>query len=151
MSFARTFLLRAAGVVLIASAVGVFFLRESWGDGAIPSLTWAGLWACILGVIGFRGLSRLMACEPGKILGTLVSGMVLRILVLAGSQSVVFLAYGGEWGRRTLIATVLLYLLVLGVEIFTLNQLLRVGALRSQSGALAEKTSDKSTEGNSGE
>ncbi len=151
MSFARTFLLRAAGVVLIASAVGAFSLRESWGNGAIPSLSWAGLWACILGVIGFRGLSRLLACEPGKILGTLVSGMVLRILVLAASQSVVFFACGGDWGRRTLIATVSLYLLVLGVEIFTLNQLLRAGALRSQPAALAQKTSDKSTEGNASE
>jgi hypothetical protein len=146
VSFARVFLLRAAGIVLIAAAVALYLVREKWGAGAAPSLGWAALWAWVLGVIGYRSLARAMACEPVQMLGVMSKGVMLRVLVLAVSQAAVFRVYGGEWGRRTLMATVLLYLLVLGVEVFTLNQALRAGVWQRKA-----RESRGTSEGNSGE
>lgn len=146
MSFARVFLLRAAGLVLVAGAIALYVLRQKWGEGAAPSLAWAALWAWILGVIGYRSLSAAMACEPTRMLGVMSKGLAFRALVLAASQAGIFLAYGGEWGRRTLMATVLLYLLVLGAEVFTLNQALRAGVWQRKA-----RESRGTSEGNSGE
>jgi hypothetical protein len=146
VNFARVFLLRAAGVVFIAAGIALYVLREPWGDGALPSLAWASLWAWIIGVIGYRSLANAMACAPAQMLGVMSKGLALRVIALAASQGAVFAAFGGEWGRRTLLATVLLYLLVLGVEVFTLNQALRGGAWQRTA-----RESRGTSEGNSSE
>jgi hypothetical protein len=142
VSFARVFLLRAAGVVLVASAVAVLLLRERWGVGSIPTLSWAALWAWVMGWIGFRSLAQAMTCPPARLMTVVVLGMMQRVLILGASQAVVFFAYDDEWGRRALLSTVLLYLLVLGVEVFTLNQSLRAGGWKNTAGAPGEAAED---------
>jgi hypothetical protein len=146
VSFARVFLLRAGGVALVLASLALYVLREKWGSGALPSLGWAALWAWVLGAIGYRSLAAAMACEPVKMLGVMAKGVIVRLLALAASQGAVFLAFGGEWGRRTLFATVLLYLAVLGVEVITLNQALRAGTWQRRA-----RETGGTSEGSSGE
>jgi hypothetical protein len=143
---ARVFLLRAAGIAIIAAALASFALRERWGTGAIGALAWSALSACALGWFGFRSLARAMECKPTQLLAVLAAGLIVRVLVLGASQAVVFIAFGSDWGRRTLVSTVLLYLLVLGVEVLTMNQALRRGDWQRTA-----REHRESSEGNAGE
>jgi hypothetical protein len=146
LSSARVFLLRAAGITTIAAALALLALGERWGQGAIAALAWGVLSACTLGAFGVRSLGRAMACKPNELLRVLAEGLFVRLLVLAASQAAVFIAFGDEWGRRTLLVTVLLYLLVLGVEIFTLNQALRRGDFQRTA-----REARETSEGSAGE
>lgn len=144
---ALIFLLRAGGIVLIASAIGVLLTRETWGSPGILAISWGALWALVLGLIGFRSLGRAMACEPTKMMGVMATGLIQRVIILAASQAGVFLLYGGEWGRRTLSATVILYMLVLGVEVFTLNQALRAGTWQRTAREAVPTDADEASRG----
>ena len=130
MNFTAIFLLRLVGVVLIGAAAGAAIVRDSWGSDAIPALSWAALWACVLGLVGFRSLRKTMLAPAEKLVGLMLLGLLMRFLILVASQAVVFLVVDAEWGQRTLFATVLLYMLALGVEVVTLNGALRRGDLR---------------------
>jgi len=149
MKVAAIFHLRLAGVVLIGSAVGALLVRDSWGGAgsqvseAIVALLWAALSAAVMGLVGFRSLFRAMSCDAQQMLGVMMKGMGVRALILAASMVLVHLLRGDEWMRRTLTATVLIYLLVLGVEVITLNQALRAGVWQK----LARETDAEGTRG----
>lgn len=163
MNIATVFFLRMLGIVLICASVASWFLRDSWGvapegdAGAISggpavalALAWAALWACAMGSIGFRSLKKALGCDPKKLLSVTMKGLLARLLILIASQALVFAIAGDEWGRRTLTATVFLYLAVLGVEVFTLNQALKSGVFQ-KAAADAENQARPTTEGNAGE
>ena len=149
MNVAKRFWLRMIGIVLIACAGGVFIVKDSWGTGAIACLSGAAAVACVMGAIGFRSLQQAMGCDSSRLMSVVMIGMMGRALVLLLSMVLVFQLAGDEWGRRTLIATSLLYLLVLGTEIVTLNQALSAGvwqksAKENQESAESESTKESS-------
>lgn len=145
MNVATRFWLRMIGLVLIACAGGVLIVKDSWGMGAIASLSGAGLVACVMGAIGFRSLQKAMACDSSRLMSVVMIGMMGRALILLVSMFFVFQLAGDEWGRRTLIATALLYLLVLGTEIVTLNQALNEGAWQKRAKENQESAESDST------
>ena len=81
--------------------------------------------AALLGVLGIRNLLSILRSEADRAVGKVFLGMGLRALVLAVSQVPVFNIYGHETGGRTLITAVCFYLVVLGIEIFSLQQYLQ--------------------------
>ncbi|MFQ5653473.1 MAG: hypothetical protein ACE5GW_01930 [Planctomycetota bacterium] len=151
MTPVRQFHLRAGGVLLVATALAALALHDAWGRSGILCLTWSAGWAYILGVIGFRSMRRSLACERSKMAGVVLAGLGIRVLLLLVSQGAVFVGIGGEWGRRSLLSTVLLYLLVVGVEVITLTQGLKEGSLRTEEaptgGATGNVSEEKKGEG----
>ena len=146
MNFTLIFLLRLGGVLLIGAGCGAFLVRETWGEGAVLALSWSVFWAFLLGVIGFRSLKKTMLAPPEKLAGSMLTGLLLRCVILIASHYAVFAVIDDEWGRRTLTATVLLYMLALGVEVVTLNGALRSGVFRSQ-GSPASGSAPSASEG----
>ena len=125
MSSTGRFLLRAVGLLLLvgAIAIGVFF--PAWGMGAVACFTWSMVWALVLGVVGFKSMQKglqLRIVSTTQVQLVLLIGLASRLLILCASQVVVFAKFGREWGSRTLLATAAFYVLVLGVEIYTLAQ-----------------------------
>ncbi len=142
MSLFRLFLSRCCGVVLIASGIAMLFVREQWGQEDFLCLAWSGLWAVGLGVIGFRSLRKTLTCEPHRMAGELLKGVVQRALVLFASVGLVHAIVGAPWSQRALLMTTVLYLLVLGVEVLTLSQALNRGELKpSAQGVQLQETS----------
>ena len=142
------------GFVLLAVGFAALFLRDSWGIEGLLALTWAAIWASVMGLVGFRSLCRAMAGDSSQLMAITMIGMLVRAGILAASQAVVFKLYGQDWGGRTLMATVSLYVLVLGLEVFTLHQALKAGAFRKPASdeAAAPLTKEEPTnEGSAGE
>ena len=128
------FVLRAAGLTLIAGAVAMvsFYREEGWGPGTVPCFLWAMLWAVVLGVIGFRSMRQVFEVPPREMLRVVALGVILRLFVLVASQVAVYLVIDKTWGARTLLSTMVFYLLVLGVEVYSLLQEWKGGAARPQ-------------------
>jgi len=101
-----------------------------WEEDTLAILGYGMLVAALLGVLGIRNLLAVLRSESDRAIGKVFLGMGLRALVLAVSQVPVFEMYGRETGGRTLIATVSFYLVVLGVEIFSLQQYLQEETVR---------------------
>ena len=130
MSLFRTFFYRSCGVVLVASGIAMLFVREQWGREGLLCLAWGALWAVGLGVLGFRSMRTLLTCDPRKMTSQLLMGVLQRALVLFASMGLVYAIAGAQWSRRALLATTILYLLVLAMEVFTLSQALKSGQLK---------------------
>jgi len=154
MSLFQVFLARSAGIVLLASGVAAKFVSEEWGDdsldGALICLTWSCFWAVGLGVLGFRSLKKTLTCESHKMAGEMLKGVVQRGFVLFASMGLAHAitesvnGSGSLWSPRALLATTVLYLLVLGVEIATLAQALKRGELEmSTSVGVGRQSSEK--------
>ena len=103
-----------------------------WEEDTLAILGYGMLVAALLGVLGIRNLLAVLRSESDRAIGKVFLGMGLRALVLAVSQVPVFEMYGRETGGRTLIATVSGYLVVLGVEIFPLQQYLQEETVRKR-------------------
>ncbi|MEE8142573.1 MAG: hypothetical protein V3T77_05695 [Planctomycetota bacterium] len=91
----------------------------------MPCLLWAVLCALVLGVVGFRSMQRglvLKTHDSVQVTRILLFGVVLRVLILAGSQGLVYLISGKDWGNRALLATAVFYVSVLMIEVYTLAQ-----------------------------
>ena len=129
MSLFRTFLLRSWGVVLVASGIAMWFVRDQWGQEGLLCLAWGVLWAIGLGVLGFRSMRTLLTCDPQKMTGQLLKGVLERGLVLFASTGLVYGIVGAQWSRRALLTTTVLYLLVLAVEVLTLSQAMKTGLM----------------------
>jgi len=125
VSVSRTFLLRMLAAVLIACCGAVLLLRETWGDGTIIAVAWAGLTASVMSVIGFRSLKQALECRPQALMAVMLLGLIGRVLVLAVSYVAVEAVAEGDWGRRTLLASAGFYGLALVVEVFSLNRFLK--------------------------
>jgi len=119
------FLLRTSGLLLIIGALAYLPISSLWGDDTISILAYGMAVAILLGVLGVRNLVSVLQSEVDLPLGRVFLGMGLRALVLAVSQVPVFNMYGSETGGRTLITTVCYYLVVLGIEIYSLQEHLR--------------------------
>ncbi|MGE4631465.1 MAG: hypothetical protein AAEJ47_00365 [Planctomycetota bacterium] len=130
MSLFRTFIYRSCGVVLVASGIAMLFVREQWGREGLLCLAWGAIWAVGLGVLGFRSMRTLLTCDPRKMTSQLLMGVLQRALVLFASMGLVYAITGAQWSRRALLATTILYLLVLAMEVFTLSQALKSGQLK---------------------
>ncbi|NRA75269.1 MAG: hypothetical protein HRU16_04950 [Planctomycetes bacterium] len=117
-------------MVLVASGIAMFFVREQWGREGLLCLAWGALWAVGLGVLGFRSMRAILTCDPRKMTSQLLMGVLQRALVLFASMGLVYGLVGAQWSRRALLATTILYLLVLGMEVFTLAQALKSGQLQ---------------------
>ncbi|OUU23148.1 MAG: hypothetical protein CBC13_06010 [Planctomycetia bacterium TMED53] len=119
------FLLRTVGLLLILGALAYQPVSTLWGEDTLSILGYGMGVATLLGVLGIRNLLAVLRAEADRAIGKVFWGMGLRALVLAVSQVPVFQYFGRETGGRTLIAAVCFYLVVLGVEIFSLQQYLR--------------------------
>ena len=119
------FLLRTLGLLLIIGALAFVPVSSLWGDETVPILGYGMVVAALLGVLGIRNLLAILRSEADRAVGKVFLGMGLRAVVLAISQVPVFDMYGRETGGRTLITAVCFYLVVLGVEIFSLQQYLQ--------------------------
>ena len=133
MSLSRLFLYRICGVLLVAGGISALFVREQWGREGLLCLVWGVLWAVGLGLLGFRSMRAALTCDPQKMSGELLKGVLQRALVLFASMGLVYAVAGGQWSQRALLTTTVLYLLVLGVEIVTLNQAMKRGELTPAS------------------
>ncbi|MDE0959227.1 MAG: hypothetical protein OSB09_00440 [Planctomycetota bacterium] len=150
MSLFQVFLARSAGIVLVTSGIAAKFVSDEWGNGALMCITWSGFWAVGLGVLGFRSLRKTLTCESNKMAGEMLLGVVQRAFVLFASMGLAHAfaegvnGSGGLWSPRALLATTVLYMLVLGVEIATLAQALSRGELvLSTSVKSGQQKSDK--------
>lgn len=119
------FLLRTLGLLLIIGALAFVPVSSLWGDETVPILGYGMVVAALLGVLGIRNLLAILRSNADRAVGKVFLGMGLRAAVLAISQVPVFEIYGRETGGRTLITAVCFYLVVLGVEIFSLQQYLQ--------------------------
>jgi len=126
VSVIRTFLLRMLAAVLLAACGAALLLRETWGEGTIFAVAWAGLTASVMSLIGFRSLKQGLDCRPQALTRVLLLGLICRALVLAVSYFAVDLVVDGDWARRTLIVAAGFYGLALVVEVVSLNQFLKV-------------------------
>ncbi len=147
MSLNGLFMVRACGLLLILGGISVGFFYRTWGIGVVPCLGWAAAWAWVLGAVGFRSMQKgllLKANESTQVTGILLLGVLFRLLILGGSQGAVYVIAGNDWGNRALLATASYYVLVLGVEVYTLAQEMGiVGGSRRQRAS-------RRSEGNSG-
>jgi len=140
LSLFQVFLARSAGVVLIASGIAAKFVQDAWGAGSLVCLSWSAIWAIGLGVLGFRSLRITLTCSPQKMAGEMLMGVAQRVAVLFASMGLAYLIAqsldmsGNLWSSRSLLATTLLYLLVLGIEIVTLAKALNRGELEMSAG-----------------
>ena len=119
------FLLRTLGLLLIIGALAYAPVSTLWGEQTVSILGYGMAVAALLGVLGIRNLLSILRSEADRAVGKVFLGMGLRALVLAVSQVPVFNIYGHETGGRTLITAVCFYLVVLGIEIFSLQQYLQ--------------------------
>ena len=126
------FLLRTCGLLLIIGALVYSPVSSLWEEDTLAILGYGMLVAALLGVLGIRNLLAVLRSESDRAIGKVFLGMGLRAVVLAVSQVPVFEMYGRETGGRTLIAAVSFYLVVLGVEIFSLQQYLQEETVRKR-------------------
>ncbi|MGB1396222.1 MAG: hypothetical protein ACPHP7_02000 [Planctomycetota bacterium] len=133
------FLLRTLGLLLIIGALAYAPVSSLWGEETVPILGYGMAVAALLGVLGIRNLLSILRSKADRAVGKVFLGMGLRALVLAASQVPVFNMYGRETGGRTLIAAVCFYLVVLGVEIFSLQQYLQEETVLSKKAKTAEE------------
>ena len=132
------FLLRAGGLCLIVGAIAIYGLYgvEGWGWGVVPLVLWSILWALVLGVIGLRSMVKGLSAPGNQVLKTILAGLFVRLAVLAASQLLVFWYAGPDWGARALLATTVLYVVVLFVECHTLvRELTRMAQARREGAA----------------
>ncbi len=133
------FLLRTLGLLLIIGALAYAPVSSLWGEETVPILGYGMAVAALLGVLGIRNLLSILRSEADRAVGKVFLGMGLRALVLAASQVPVFNMYGHETGGRTLIAAVCFYLVVLGVEIFSLQQYLQEETVLNKKAETAQE------------
>ena len=125
----RQFFLRATGILLLVGGVAMVacYRRLEWGWGAVPLHAWAMLWALVMGWIGFRSAQRTFLVPPPQMVTVVLAGVIARVFVLGASQLAVYVAIDAVWGARALMSTTVFYLVVLGVEVFTLAQAMNRG------------------------
>lgn len=132
------FLLRTVGLLLIIGALAYSPVSNLWEEETVAILGYGMAVATLLGVLGLRNLLAILRSDADRAVGKVFLGMGLRALVLAVSQVPVFNIYGHETGGRTLIAAVCFYLVVLGVEIFSLQQYLQEETVLNKKAEPAE-------------
>lgn len=130
------------GIAVLCS-VALFASRPGWGVASIACFVWSAACALGLGWVGFQGMTRALTCTPSRMPAVMLLGFLFRGFLLIVSQLAAYAVVGPEWGHRVLIATTVFYLLVLGVEVHTLNQLFH----RSRSATRQDKSRGEPGEG----
>lgn len=113
-------------LLLILAGVAASVLRPEWGEGTMALFGWAAGLALVLGLIGYRTLrAGMFSASQGEMVKHVLGGLFARFLLIIGTHAVWIFQFDSTWGQRALLSTVGLYMVALGLEVFTLNQELK--------------------------
>ncbi|MEM7165209.1 MAG: hypothetical protein AAF581_07065 [Planctomycetota bacterium] len=106
------------GVIAVGATV-LFHDRPGWESLQKTALCfgWSAFWALVLGILGIWSIQKTLTCRPMQMAAFMFGGLLLRAGVLLGTQLYVFFFIDQEWGKRTLLTTVVFYMFVLFLEL----------------------------------